>query len=352
MSRTFRALAAGAVAVAALLVALTGCGGVPAHLRPRRRRESAARHQQAGTATGATPLAAVALPAGTHLPEALRFKGELAASVTVGYAARCGVYPGYGYLAALELPLAGRVASLTIQLPMFNGPGLYRVGSPAGLATAVATTRLSTLGEAQAGSVVVSPGGRGGSLELYFGSARQGSRGNQYAEVVSGNWTCAPPGLNPTVSSSFVTNAYQALTVSGAMSGHVGAADVPGSSLVDGAPNCGVYHTASGVHFNVAMVVGLAGHPFILDVQLQQYQGAGQYYPAFTTASLPMETNWATGEVVPDGSVGSSGAIRSSNWAAVGGDFRLDAGLDSGLMAIRFMDRTGASFVVTGAWSC
>ncbi len=333
------------------MVALTGCGGVPAHVGLRRRRTTAS-HQQAVTPSSAGDrVAAAALPSGARLSEGLSFRGRLSATSRLGYAVQCGVYPGSGYLATVDLSLPGKTDNLTIQLPMYNGPGAYRVASPSGLATTVAAVRLGAFGSASAGSVAVSPGGRGGTLQLYFGPANARTHGGQ--EVVSGQWTCAPPGVGYRPSgSTAASTSYQDLTVSGALAGHLGTAEVPGQDLLAGAPNCGVFRTSSGIHFNLAMVVVLEGHHYIMNVQLQQYQGAGQYYPAFTTASLPAGTNWATGEVVRDSASTTPGEIPSSIWAAVGGDFRLDPGLASGLMAIRFMNRTGASFVITGGWSC
>jgi hypothetical protein len=351
MLRHFRPIATSLVSGAAIMVALTGCGGMPAHLALRRRREPSLSGHGTGQTSAADPVASAALPPGARLAQALSMRGEATAVSRLGYALECGVYPGYGYLATIDLSLPGRSAPFTIQLPMYNGPGRYRVASPNGLATAVAAVRMGGFGSAMAGWVAVSPGGRAGTVSLTFGPAGSSRHGG--AEAVSGAWACAPPGAGyrpaqPTSATTF----YQNLTVSGALDGHVGAAEVPSQALLAGAPNCGVYQSPAGSHFNMAMVVVLEGHHYIVDVQLQQYQGAGQYYPAFTTASLPIETLWATGEVVRDGSFATPGQIPSSIWAAVGGDFRLDPGIDSGLMAIRFMNRTGSSFVITGEWSC
>lgn len=351
MLRHFRLLAVGLVSGAAITVALTGCGGVPAHLSLRRRRESAPSRPEVGQPAAADPTATAALPPGARLPEGISLRGGVTAVSRLGYALACGVYPGFGYLATVDLSLPGRLETLTIQLPMYNGPGQYRVASSNGLATAVADVRIGAFGSAVAGSVSVSPGGRSGLVRLDFGPAGASRDGG--SEVVSGAWTCAPPGAGyrPSEPPS-ATTFYQYLTVSGALAGHVGAAEVPAEDLLAGAPNCGVYRNSTGTHFNAAMVVVLAGHHYILDIRLQQYQGAGQYYPAFTTASLPGGTNWATGEVIRDGAAATPGQIPSAIWAAVGGDFRLDPGLDSGLMAVRFMNRTGGSFIVTGGWSC
>ncbi|MHB1500871.1 MAG: hypothetical protein ACYCYK_06855 [Candidatus Dormibacteria bacterium] len=296
-------------------------------------------------------MAAAPLPRGARLAEALSLRGHLSAKAVSGYAVQCGVYPGQGYLATVQLSVPGKPVTLTIQIPMYNGPGQYLVELAAGSATNIAAARLGAYGSADAGSVTIAAGGRGGALTFSFG--RSTGRSATSTEQVSGDWTCAPAGAGYGASrATGAINAYQDLTVSGALAGHVGPSDLPGQELAAGAPNCGVFRTASGGHFNLAMVVNLEAHHYILEVQLQQYQGAGQYYPSFTAQSLPRQDNWATAEVVRDAAPASPGEIPSSSWAAVGGDFRLNPGLTSGLMAIRFMNRTGASFVVTGSWSC
>ena len=336
---------------AACLVALTGCGGVPAHLASRRRREDSSQPSPAPAEAATGELPAGALPRGAALAQQLSLRGTLTFMVTRGYAVQCGVYPGTGYAATVDLSLPGRVSTLSLRLPMYNGPGQYRVESAEGLATNVAAASLSGFGSAGAGSVVVASGGRSGTLKLSFETSRSQSRPPE--EYLTGSWRCADAGIaydGSTTNSS--VNSYQSLTVSGALSGHVSGAAVPPTDLMPGAPNCGEFKSSSGPQFNLAMVVSLLGNQYILDVLVRQYQGAGMYYPSFTPSSLPIQTDWATAEVVRDAAAAEAGEIPSSTWAGVGGDFRLDSDLTNGLLAIRFMNRTGASFVITGSWSC
>jgi hypothetical protein len=142
------------------------------------------------------------------------------------------------------------------------------------------------------------------------------------------------------------------MTVSGAIQGFVGAAAVPAGDLAAPAPNCGAYGGSPPSKFNAAMVVALQGHHYVLDVQVQQFQGPGLYYPAFTAATLPIQSDWATAAVYRTAAPAQPGRIPSSNWAAVGGDFQIYSGLESGMIFIRFMNRTGASFIISGGWTC
>lgn len=349
MARHFNRLAVGMLTGAACLVALTGCGGVPAHLAARRRREDPSQPSPAPAAAETGQLPAGALPRGAALVQHLSLRGNLTTTATRGYAVQCGVYPGTGYTATVDLSLPGRVSTLSLRLPMYNGPGQYRIAGADGLATNVASAQLSGFGDADTGSVVIASGGRSGSLNLAF----LATRNRAFGEYLTGSWQCAVAGVTYDASTTTsAVNTYQSLTVSGALTGHVSGAAVPAPDLLPGVPNCGAFRPSSSSQFNLAMIVNLDGHQYILDVLVKQYQGAGMYYPSFTPASLPIQTDWATAEVVRDAAPAEAGAIPSSTWAGVGGDFRLNANLSTGLMAIRFMNRSGASFVVTGSWSC
>lgn len=349
--RAFNRLSVGIIAGAACLVALTGCGGIPAHIAARRRREDSSQPSPAPAAGETSQLPAGALPEGAALAEQLSLSGTLSATASRGYAVQCGVYPGSGYAATVDLSLPGRVTTLSLLLPMYNGPGQYRVESAVGLATNVAAAKLSGFGSAEAGSVTVAGGGRAGTLDLTFDAGR--GQGRPSGEFLKGSWRCAVAGVAYDASTTAAAvNTYQNLTVSGALTGHVSAAAVPATDLMPGAPNCGAFNSSSAGRFNLAMIVTLVGHHYVLDVLVKQYHGAGMYYPSFTPASLPIQTDWATAEVVRDAAPAEAGEIPSSTWAGVGGDFRLNSDLTTGLLAIRFMNRTGASFVITGSWSC
>jgi len=348
MSRRLHGVAVYLVSGALCLAALTGCGGTTSHLVARRRHANAVDH--AVTPTTAPEFQPVAAPArGPSVPEALLWRGNSAGAIKEGYPLLCGVYPGVGYAASLHLPLPGRVATLSVQFPTYKGPGVYRIGTRD--STDLALASLTGMNPAKTGTVTVAAGGRGGTMNVEFGFRGSGHSGHQ--DSLSGSWSCATPGAGAGASvAPPSSNANESLTVSGAFQGYVDRAAVPSGQLVAGTPNCSAYGSGAGSKFNLSMVVTWQGQPYILEVQLQQYQGAGMYYPSFTTQSLPIATNWATAEVIRYPQPAATGKIPSSIWAAVGGDFRLDPGLTQGRMAIRFMNRTGDSFIVTGSWSC
>lgn len=346
MSRRLHGVAVCLISSALCLVALAGCGGAAGHLAVRRRREDPHDHAVAP----APEVQPVSAPTGGHsIPEALVWRGSRELSIDHGYPLRCGMYPGVGYAATLDLQLPGRTSTLNIQLPTYNGPGLYRIAGRNGSEGAQLT--LSGASAAESGTLAVEAGGLSGTMNVKFGPIR----GSHPARVDSliGTWSCAvrgggegAPGTPPS------SNANEGLTVSGALEGHLTRAAIPSFQLLAGAPNCSVYQVEGASRFNLAMVVSLQAQPYILDVQLQQYQGAGMYYPSFTALSLPIETSWATAELVPYGQQPALDQIPSAIWAGVGGDFHLDPGLSAGLMSIRFMNRSGNSFIVTGTWNC
>lgn len=326
---------------------VAGCGTPAAHLSARRRRRLAPSPPAATSAEPTAPSSpararTAGLPAGPTVTEDLRFDGAIGGVATSGYAARCGLYPGVGYAATLDLALSGRVESLDLQIAAYSGPGSYRVGAASTSTLAAVSATLSHFPAAAAGGVVVATGGREGTLSLQFGSGRSPER-------VSGSWSCAPAsasfGAPPTLPR---LDLGQNLTVSGALAGHIAGAATPPVALVAGAPNCGAY---GGSHFNLGLLVGLQGTPYLLDVTVEQYSGPGPYYPALTASDLPSEAGWATAVARPDSSFGA-GRIPGASWVAVGGDFHIFSGLRSGTMFIRFMDRSGASFIISGGWSC
>lgn len=294
------------------------------------------------TPSSPAPARTTGLPAGPTVIEDLRFDGAMGGVATSGYAARCGLYPGVGYAATLDLALSGRVETLDLQIVAYNGPGAYRVGASSTSTVAAVSARLSHFPAAAAGGVVVATGGRGGTLSLQFGSGRSPER-------ISGSWSCAPasasfgapPALPP-------LDLAQNLTVSGSLAGYIAGAATPPVALVAGAPHCGAY---GGSHFNLGLLVGLQGTPYLLDVTVEQYSGPGTYYPAFTASDLPSQAGWATAVARPDSSL-VAGRIPGASWVAVGGDFHIFSGLRSGTLFVRFMDRSGASFIVSGGWSC
>ncbi len=321
---------------------MSGCAAVaPAHVTPRRRRTTASAGQEP----------AAALPTGATLAQDLTFSGPQDASVSSGFATQCGVYPGIGYAATVDVAVAGRLATLAVQLPAFNGPGTYTVGTKNSTQDNLAQAHLSGFLGARSGQVVISSGGRGGTVHLDFPFSQPGHQSQ--LEKVSGSWTCAQPGAAYGSSNAPpAPNRAESMTVSGALQGFVNAAAVPAGELAAPAPNCGSYGGSPQSKFNAAMVVALDGHHYLLDVQVQQFQGAGLYYPSFTAASLPIQSDWATAALYRTAPPLQPGRIPSSTWAAVGGDFQIYSTLSSGMIFIRFMNRTGASFIVSGGWTC
>ncbi len=338
--RQLRAVAVGCLTAATCLAAMSGCGAVaPGHLPPRRRR-----------APRVSQEPAAGLPSGVALAQALKFSGPLPATVAFGYATQCGVYPGLGYNASVDMAVGSRMVTLDLQLPSYNGPGTYTV-SPGGTAINLAVATVTGFRTARSGRIVVDSGGRSGTLHLELPDPA--SRHPSPLETVAGSWRCAEPGNGYGSSSAPPTaNHPESMTVSGAMQGFVSSAAVPAGQLAAPAPNCGPYGGSPASKFNAAMVVVLEGHHYVLDVQVQQFRGPGLYYPAFTTATLPIQSSWATAAVYRTAAPDPPGRIPSSNWAAVGGDFQVYSSLDSGMAFIRFMNRTGSSFIVSGGWSC
>ena len=341
--RHVRAVALGCLAAATCVAAMSGCGAVaPVHVNPRRRRTAA-------TGLGQEPAAA--LPAGVALAQDLNFAGPVNAGVRSGYATQCGVYPGVGYGADLDVSLGSRLVTLAVQLPTYNGPGGYVVTSPNSSTTNVASATVSGFRPATKGTVTVAAGGRSGSLALDFPDPQAGHP--TPLEKVTGSWTCAHAGAGYASSPAPPSpNRSEAMTVSGALQGFVSTAAVPAGELAAPAPNCGPYAGSSPSKFNAAMVVTLDAHHYLLDVQVQQFRGPGLYYPSFTAASLPSQSAWATAAIYRTAAPLQPGRIPSSTWAAVGGDFQIYSGLSSGMIFIRFMNRTGASFIVSGSWNC
>lgn len=323
---------------------VVGCGAPAVHLGARRRRRaeaSAPAPAEPASPSSPAPARTTALPSGPTVSEDLRFAGPVSGVATAGFAIRCGLYAGAGYAATVDLALPGRVEMLELQIASYNGPGTYPVGaartSPAG---AVAT--LSHFQLASSGQVAVASRARGGTLRLEFGAGRA-------AERISGSWSCAPANASFEAPAALPPlSVAENLTVSGAIAGRVPAAAAPTGRLVAGAPNCGAY---GGSHFNLGLLTDLQGSAYVLDVTVEQYSGPGPYYPAFTASDLPSQAGWATALARPDaGSL--AGRIPGGSWVAVGGDFQIFQGLRSGMMFIRFMDRSGASFIVSGSWTC
>ncbi|HUY53732.1 MAG TPA: hypothetical protein VMV23_01065 [Candidatus Nanopelagicaceae bacterium] len=337
--RQLRAVAVGCLTAATCLAAMSGCGALaPGHLPPRRRR-----------APRVSQEPAAGLPSGVALAQDLKFSGPRQANVAFGYATQCGVYPGLGYNASVDIAVGSRTVTLDLQLPNYNGPGTYTVAASSAINLAVAT--VSGFQTARSGWVVVDSGGRGGTLQMELPDPAAGHRSP--LEKVVGSWSCAQPGAGYGRSGALPTaNQAESMTVSGALQGFVSSAAVPPGQLAAPAPNCGPYGGSPASKFNAAMVVVLDGHHYVLDVQVQQFRGPGLYYPAFTTATLPIQSNWATAAVYRTAAPDLPGRIPSSNWAAVGGDFQVYSSLDSGMAFIRFMNRTGSSFIVSGSWSC
>ncbi len=346
MSRRLHGVAVCLISAALCLMALAGCGGAAVHLAARRRREDPHDHAVAP----APEVQPVSAPTGGHsIPEALVWRSSKELTIEHGYPLRCGMYPGVGYAATLDLPLPGRTSTLNVQLPTYNGPGRYRIGGRNGSEGSQLT--LTGTPAAESGTVTVGAGGLSGTMDVKFGPI--GGSHPARSDSLSGTWSCAVRGAGAGAAETPPSsNANESLTVSGALEGHVTRAAIPSFQLLGGAPNCSPYQVGGASRFNLAMEVSLQAQPYILDVQLQQYQGAGMYYPSFTALSLPIETSWATAELVPYGQQAALGRIPSPIWAGVGGDFHLDPGLSAGLMSIRFMNRSGNSFIVTGPWNC
>ena len=325
------ALLAGSASLFLCLAAVSGCGATVAHLASRRRR-SAAR----------APVPAGALPSGAALPQALLLKGRITGEVRSAYATGCGVYAGTGFAAVMDLALPGRVETLQIDLPDYQGPGTYRVGGgPGQVLTAQAT--LANAYSARSGWVTVAAGGTGGRLFLEL---RNGAR----PESASGTWSCstAAAGYAPYEPAPGPTYP-EALIATGAVQAQLGRAVVPGPDLVAGAPNCGLF---DGSKFNLAMTLELGGQPYLLQVQVPQYLGRGWYYPALTASDLPIESAFATAELSREGSPSLPGRVPGDLWGGVGGDFSILSGPDRGRMFIRFLNRAGQSLILSGAWSC
>jgi hypothetical protein len=311
------------------LAGVAGCGSPAVHLAARRRRAEA------------PPLPAGALPTGDALPQSLALQGPIRGEVRSAYATSCGVYAGTGFSAVLDLSLPGRVETLRLALPNFGGPGRYLV-SGGGLVQ-VASANLEGTYAARAGWVSVAAGGTGGALSLAL-------RGAGQTETVSGSWSCSTSTAEYSPAQPPSGPAYsEALIASGAIQSQVGHAVVPGSDLVGGAPNCGVF---AGDRFNLAMSLVIAGQPYVLQVEIPQYQGAGWYYPALTPADLPINSPFAAAELSRQGGPAQVGRIPAYLWGGVGGDFSVLPGADRGRMFIRFVDRAGESLILSGAWSC
>lgn len=311
------------------LAGVAGCGSPAVHLAARRRRAAA------------PPLPAGALPTGAALPQSLVLQGPIRGEVRSAYATSCGVYAGTGFSAVLDLSLPGRVETLRLALPNFGGPGRYLVSG--GGPVQVASANLEGTYVARSGWVSVTAGGTGGTLSLAL-------RGAGQTETLSGTWSCSTStaGYSPAQPPS--GPAYsEALIATGAIQAQVGQAVVPGTDLVGGAPNCGVF---AGGKFNLAMSLVLAGQPYLLQVEIPQYQGAGWYYPALTPADLPINSPFATAELSRQGGPAQVGRLPGDLWGGVGGDLSIFAGADRGRMFIRFVDRAGDSLILSGAWTC
>lgn len=309
------------------------------HLATRRRR-----------APGVSQEPAAALPNRVALAQDLKFSGPRQAKVAFGYATQCGVYPGLGYAASVNIAVGSQMVTLDLQLPSYNGPGTYTVATGSS-AINLAVANVTGFQAAPSGRVVVDSSGRGGTLQLELPDPAAGHPSP--LEKVVGSWSCAEPGAGYGRSGALATaNQPESMTVSGALQGFVSSAAVPAGEPAAPAPNCGPYAGSPASKFNAAMVVAIDGHHYVLDVQAQQFQGPGLYYPTFTAATLPIQSNWATAAVYRTAAPAQPGRIPSSIWAAVGGDFQVYPGLDSGMIFIRFMNRTGDSFIVSGGWTC
>ncbi len=325
-----RAVALGLLGACLCLAGVTGCAVAGAHLAARRRRSSGA-----AVAEGRT---------GSALPQKLSLRGPVAADIRAAAASRCDVYPETGYTAELDLSLPGRVDTLALFLPTYQGPGRYPVTGGGGAGAVRAN--LSGVGSAGSGWVEVAAGGRGGTLELALGHGRS-------TERLSGAWNCATVGAayGPPIQGTG-TRHSEALIATGGLSANVTSALVPSHEVVVGAPNCGAYPFGGGSRFNLAMSIELQGSPYLLDVQAPDFQGPGFYYPALTAASLPANSPLATAQLSVDAPPARPGRIPDGTWAAVGGDLHVGSGLQSGRMFVRFLDRAGSSFILSGAWSC
>ena len=261
--------------------------------------------------------------------------------VRSAYATACGVHAGTGFSAVLDLSLPGRVETLRLSLPNFGGPGRYSVSG--GGQVQVATASLQGAYVARSGWVSVADGGTGGSLSLTL-------RGAGRTETLAGRWSCS------TLSAGYASHQppegpahSEALIASGAIQAQVDQAVVPGTDLVGGAPNCGVF---AGDRFNLAMSLVLAGQPYLLQVEIPQFQGDGWYYPALTPTDLPVDSPFAAAELSLQGSASQVGRIPGDQCGGVGGDFSVLVGTDGGRMFIRFVNRAGDSLILSGAWSC
>ncbi len=311
------------------LAGVAGCGSPAAHLAARRRR------------TATPPVPAGALPTGAALPQSLLLQGPIRGEVRSAYATSCGVYAGTGFSAVLDLSLPDRVETLRLALPDYQGPGRYSVAG--GGLVQVASASLEGAYMARAGWVRVAPGGTGGTLSLAL-------RGAGQVETVGGSWSCSTSAAGYSPSQPSSGPAYsEALISAGAIQAQVHQAVIPGADLIGGAPNCGVY---GGGRFNLAMSLELAGQPYLLQVEIPQYQGSGWYYPALLPADLPVNSPFAGAELSREGLASQVGRIPGDVWAGVGGDFSILSGPDRGRMFIRFIDRAGDSLILSGAWSC
>ncbi len=311
------------------LAGVAGCGSPAAHLAARRRR------------TAATPVPAGALPTGAALPQSLMLQGPIRGEVRSAYATSCGVYAGTGFSAVLDLSLPGRVETLRLSLPDYQGPGRYSVSG--GGPVQVASASLEGAYVARSGWVSVAPGGTGGDLSLALRAAGR-------TETLAGSWSCSTSAAGYSAAQPPSGPAHpEALISSGAIQAQIDQAVVPGTDLVAGAPNCGV---SGGGRFNLAMSLVLAGQPYLLQVEIPQYHGAGWYYPALLPADLPVNSPFAAADLTREGGPSQVGRIPGSAWGGVGGDFSILSGSDRGRMFIRFVDRAGDSLILSGAWSC
>ena len=268
-------------------------------------------------------------------------QGPIRGEVRSAYATACGVYAGTGFSAVLDLSLPGRVETLRLALPNYGGPGRYSVSRADPVQSASAS--LQGAYAARSGWVNVAAGGMGGTLSLSLKEAGQ-------TETLAGSWSCSMPAAGHSTSQPPTGPVHsEALIASGAIQAQVDQAVVPGTDLVGGAPNCGVF---SGSRFNLAMSLVLAGQPYILQVYVPQYQGQGWYYPALTPADLPVNSPFGAAELSLQGGSSQVGRIPGDLWGGVGGDFSVLAGTEGGRMFIRFVNRAGDSLILSGAWSC
>ncbi len=206
-------------------------------------------------------------------------QGPIRGEVRSAYATSCGVYAGTGFSAVLDLSLPGRVETLRLALPDYQGPGRYSVSG--GGPVQVASASLEGALVARSGWVSVAPGGTGGTLGLALRAAGR-------TETLAGSWSCSTSAAGYSPAQPPLGPAHpEALISSGAIQAQVNQAVVPGTDLVPGAPNCGV---SGGGGFNLAMSLVLAGQPYLLQVEIPQYHGAGWYYSALLPADLPVDT--------------------------------------------------------------